>query len=73
MLDGGKCCYFGLACIICRKTSFIVFSINVWNDAKRWLKVSVIAKLFNLNCSETSSLNDVLISILKVLFLFLVF
>ena len=51
--------------IICRTASLIVFSITVWNDANRWLKVSVIAKFFNLNYSVISSLNDVSISILK--------
>ena len=45
---------------------WIVWSISVWKDAKRWLKFSVITKLFSLSCSVTSSLKDGLSSFLKV-------
>ena len=68
ILENGSCiCCCGVLSVIW-KTVFFVCSITVWNDVNRWLKFSVIAKLFNRSCSASSSLNDVLIYFLKVLF-----
>ena len=47
----------------------MVWSITVWKDAKRKLKFSVIARLFSLSCSATSTLKDNSICYLKVLLL----
>ena len=55
--------------IICRTKSLMVCRITIWKDANRWLKFSVIARLFSLSCSATSSLKDYSIYFLKVLLL----
>ena len=51
--------------IVCNTTSFIVGSITIWNEEKRWLKFSVIVRLFRRNCSATSFLKEDSISFLK--------
>ena len=50
-------------------TSLMVWSITVWKVAKRKLKFSVIARLFSLSCSATSTLKDNSNCYLKVLLL----
>ena len=55
--------------IICRTKSLMVCRITIWKDANRWLKFSVIARLFSLSCSASSSLKDDSSSFLKVLLL----
>ena len=60
--------------VVWRTTSLIICNIAVWKDVKRWLKLSVIARLLRRSsCSENSCLKKNSMSTLNIYVCFLVF